>query len=283
MDKYSLMNESFRTDFSITHVIGTPPDAGNFHFHDLYEMFFSMSDNIKCFINDRVYNIAAGDLILFSPHDFHKFVIDEDYVYERYILLFDASSIIDLSTEKTDLLKCFRSKENDGPGVMRFCGSEYSAFTTLLQKAEKYCTSDIFGADVYKKISLAEILLFINQFQWSLSTSYTPKAASSYSKISSLLNYINEHLNEDLFLDKLSETFFISKYYMETIFKAATGFSINEYIIVRRILKAKELLRNNITVTQAAEACGFNNYSHFIRTFKKLVGISPKQYTKKVQ
>ena len=45
-------------------------------------------------------------------------------------------------------------------------------------------------------------------------------------------------------------------------------------------IKAQELLRGGATVTEACEGSGFNNYSHFIRTFSKVTGLSPKQYVK---
>jgi YesN/AraC family two-component response regulator len=96
-----------------------------------------------------------------------------------------------------------------------------------------------------------------------------------------ILEYINQHLNECLSLDKLSGVFYLNKYYLSHIFKNSTGFSVNEYIINRRILKSRELLKQNNSVSKVSEMVGFNNYCHFIRTFKKLVGMSPKQYAKK--
>jgi YesN/AraC family two-component response regulator len=64
------------------------------------------------------------------------------------------------------------------------------------------------------------------------------------------------------------------------IFKKATGFSVNEYIINCRIIKARELLKENLPVSKTGEMVGYCNVSHFIRTFSKLTGLSPKQYAK---
>jgi len=96
------------------------------------------------------------------------------------------------------------------------------------------------------------------------------------------LQFIQLHLAENLSLDRLSEEFYLNKYHLGQLFKRATGFTINEYVIHRRILRARELLKRKLPVQQVGEAVGFRNNSHFIRTFKKLLGVPPKQYQLRV-
>lgn len=95
-----------------------------------------------------------------------------------------------------------------------------------------------------------------------------------------VLKYIQEHLTESLSLDSIAANFFISKYYLCHNFKLATGFSVRDYVIHCRILRARALLRNGIRVQETGELVGFHNNEHFIRTFKKLTGVSPKRYAK---
>lgn len=56
--------------------------------------------------------------------------------------------------------------------------------------------------------------------------------------------------------------------------------TVKEYIISKRINLAQEYLRKDYSVSAVCDMAGFNNYSHFIRTFKNIVLISPKQYSK---
>ena len=58
-----------------------------------------------------------------------------------------------------------------------------------------------------------------------------------------ILDYIRDNLAEPLTLDQIAGRFFISKHYLCRIFKSATGFSVMEYIIYSRILRARQLLR----------------------------------------
>jgi AraC-like DNA-binding protein len=107
------------------------------------------------------------------------------------------------------------------------------------------------------------------------------KPDRDYKRIKQIIQYIHKNLASELSLDTISGKFFLSKYHLGYLFKKVTGFTVNEYIISRRIMRSKELLKNNLPVSQVGEMVGYNNNSHFIRTFKKLVGVSPKQYTKR--
>ena len=68
-----------------------------------------------------------------------------------------------------------------------------------------------------------------------------------------ILDYIRDNLAEPLTLDQIAGRFFISKHYLCRIFKSATGFSVMEYIIYSRILRARQLLQEGVSVQQAGE------------------------------
>ena len=98
-----------------------------------------------------------------------------------------------------------------------------------------------------------------------------------------ILDYIRDNLSEPLSLDQIASQFFISKHYLCRVFKAATGFSVMEYIIYSRVLRARQLLQEGTSVQQAGELSGFSDNSHFIRTFGHLTGVTPGRYAKEYQ
>ena len=63
-------------------------------------------------------------------------------------------------------------------------------------------------------------------------------------------------------------------------FKDFTGTSPWNYIIARRIQHACTLLQKGMSITDVCFECGFNDYAHFVKSFTKLVGISPGKYSK---
>ena len=77
--------------------------------------------------------------------------------------------------------------------------------------------------------------------------------------------------------------FYINKYYLAKIFKETYGSTINNYLIEKRITHAKQLLRfSSMTVEDVGSAVGMDGITYFSRMFKKIEGISPREYLKTV-
>lgn len=94
-------------------------------------------------------------------------------------------------------------------------------------------------------------------------------------KLSALLKYINLNINENLSLDELSQRFNLSKFYLTRRFKELTGLSLHQFIVKKRLTKARYLISVGVDPYRAAVDAGFNNYSHFSRTFKSYFGQNP--------
>jgi len=274
------LKESSVENFSINHSVSNSWTMNDFHIHDMYEIYFSLSDNVRCFVNDKVYNVEKGDLFLFTPSDLHKIVVPDGIEYERYFILFNSDYIVSLSTEKTNLLKCFNDTKSK---CVHMTKEEYPNLLDLLNRAIEYNTREDYGSDLYRRISFVEILIFINKFYKYEKIPSSANIQGNHEKIIPILNYIQQHMHEKISLDLLAQKFYINKYYLEHIFKKNTGFSVTEYIINKRIIKSKELLKKGLTVSEVSQQVGFNSDTHFIRTFKKRINISPKQYVKNVK
>jgi AraC family transcriptional regulator len=106
-----------------------------------------------------------------------------------------------------------------------------------------------------------------------------PSQAISGGKMSRLIEFIEENLDGDLSLHAMAEEVEISPLYLARAFKAAIGQSPHQYVLVRRIERAKELLRNtDLPVVDVAMAAGFSSQSHLSHWFLRHVGVSPAAY-----
>ena len=94
----------------------------------------------------------------------------------------------------------------------------------------------------------------------------------------SIVRYINENLEEDLSLERLSEKFFVSKYHLAREFKKYTGYTVHSFILKKRLLTARVLLREQNSILDVSLQCGFRDYSTFVRAFKAEFGLTPYQY-----
>ncbi len=93
------------------------------------------------------------------------------------------------------------------------------------------------------------------------------------------VNYIDEHFDKPLTLDGMCRISMVSKTYFCYIFKILTGKTFVEYLMEKRIERSMTLLRTTeSSVIEIGHAVGFHEPTHFSRTFKKLRGISPREY-----
>jgi len=95
------------------------------------------------------------------------------------------------------------------------------------------------------------------------------------------IDYINDSLEYNLSLDDLAENSNLSKYHFLRVFKKSVGLTPYQYILTQRIHKAKDLILNGSALSHAGLEVGFNDQSHFIRSFRKMHGYSPKELIKK--
>jgi AraC family transcriptional regulator len=91
--------------------------------------------------------------------------------------------------------------------------------------------------------------------------------------------YIEEHLAEDLSLSDLAAVVHLSPYHFARIFKESVGFSPHQYVIQRRVERARLLLSTtNWSLTAIAHMAGFAHESHLALHFKRLTGLTPRHY-----
>ena len=136
-----------------------------------------------------------------------------------------------------------------------------------------------FGADLLKTAYVLELLVRLNGFFSEFNRYSDYRHMDTNLVIDSVIAAINKSLFEEFSLDVLATENFISKNHLCRLFKKHTGTTIVKYITIRRITEAKRLLKSGVPVKNACEMVGFNDYSHFLRTFKEIVGVSPGKYS----
>ncbi|MCQ2405959.1 MAG: AraC family transcriptional regulator [Oscillospiraceae bacterium] len=100
-------------------------------------------------------------------------------------------------------------------------------------------------------------------------------------KIKLALRYIDEHLEEKISIEDLLEVTGYAYHYFCHQFKIGTGFSVKNYLTVRKLHHATRLLLSGTKHSDTAHICGYNNSAEFSRAFKNHFGISPREYLKK--
>lgn len=101
--------------------------------------------------------------------------------------------------------------------------------------------------------------------------------------IEEALKYINEHLEGELSLEKVSKCVSLSPIHFHNVFKASVGRTLREYVEDQRIKKAIDLmLTTNDSLTEIAYKCGFSSQSYFSFAFKRKMKITPREYVREI-
>ena len=91
--------------------------------------------------------------------------------------------------------------------------------------------------------------------------------------------YIQENLSENITLSDMAEVANLSTSYLRRLFKQSKGISLYQYVVRCRIVRAKQLLKQQqLTIAEIANQVGFADQSHLTRYFKRHVGITPKTF-----
>jgi AraC-like DNA-binding protein len=130
------------------------------------------------------------------------------------------------------------------------------------------------------------IEFYLTQFVNSLNL-YSQENKSEYSGLNfnnyhQIKNYIEKHIYDKFSLDNLSEQANINKFGFSKKFKALTGMTPMNYVLMRKIFSSKALIKSNIELTEVAYQYNFTDIAHFSKTFKRFIGISPKRYKESI-
>ncbi len=99
--------------------------------------------------------------------------------------------------------------------------------------------------------------------------------------VCNILEYINENINAHISINDISNKTYFNRYYIMKRFKKELGISINDYINIKRIYNSTKEIRNlDDSFLNIALNNGFNSLEYFSETFKKIMGISPRDYKK---
>jgi len=112
-------------------------------------------------------------------------------------------------------------------------------------------------------------------------TVYMRKQRRNLRLFDEIKEYVDERLASEITLKEVANYFAYSPNHLGYLFKESVGVSFNEYVLSQRMEKAKVLLRNHkLKVYEVADQTGYKSLTHFSRTFREVVGMTPGEFRK---
>ncbi|MBH1939501.1 helix-turn-helix domain-containing protein [Mobilitalea sibirica] len=262
-------------DFEMFHIIDRQRREFAFHYHDFNKIIIFISGNINYTIEGKNYTLKPYDIILVNAGEIHRPSILDNTTYERIIIYVSTQFLKNYSEQDYNLNYCFERAKSEHSNVLRIHSVEKSKLYQVCLELEQSFSDQAFAKELYQKILFLEFMIQLNRTAISNHINYLDSTIGN-AKLVQILDYINEHLVEELTIDRIASHFYLSRYYLMHFFKEETGYTIGNYITEKRLLIAKNLVQNKTPITEACYQSGFKNYSTFYRAFKKAFHTVPK-------
>lgn len=231
------------------------------HMHNEFEFVLCQCGADSVIAKDKIYNINGFSLFFFPTNCIHKINIKKDSIYKRYVLTISPTWL------KTVLGR------NDNFRINSFAPSVISLNDLEFKRLE-----DLFYAYINSVINELGRLSILFSILESCESLMKSNNNFSNSPINLIMEYINDNISSPLKITDIADAFFFNPDYLCRLFKKHTNITISQFINMQRISIAREMLDSGNSIQNTQISSGFNNYSHFARTFKKFMNMTPKQY-----
>ena len=249
----------------------------DFHYHDFNKIIIFISGDVSYIIEGKSYNLKPWDILFVNNHDIHKPIVNSSQTYERIIIWINSKFLESHNYENCDLTKCFKLVDEKRLNLIRLNNDFQKELKDLIYLLESSLNSKEFGSTLLSNSLFIQLIIYLNRIHIYNKYIQDENIFKYDKEIENILLYINQNLSEDLSIGTLSQKFFISRYYLMHKFKKETGYTLHNYILSKRLFKAKELIKSGTPITTASMQCGFNDYSSLLRSFKKTFNCSPRE------
>jgi AraC family transcriptional regulator, L-rhamnose operon regulatory protein RhaS len=256
------------------------------HYHDFSELVIVIGGKGIHTIDNKEYSISSGDIYVLNGNTSHGFskvdnleICNIMYDLDRMIIS-DSSLKQMIGFQALFVLEPIYRKEYSFKSKLKLslkCLGEILELLNIMfseYEEKKECYESML------RIYFMKLIVLLSR---EYNSSGLLKDASFY-QLAELISYIEKHFTEDFTVKQMAEKLGFSERHFTRIFKEIYNTSPIDYLIKLRLKQACSLLMHkNITITEAAVSCGFDDSNYFTRCFKKYYGITPGQYKKLIK
>ena len=260
------------------------------HTHDYIQIAYVLSGVCNHRISDKSLKVCKGDLFIIPPGMAHSLNSIEHKPFELMLLDFLPFMVHQELETYTDSLRSIlrfseQGEEEDASPRQPWLHIEMGKQTLveeLLRDIREELDMREAGYEFSVRINLVKLLILIDRenrrmLQHSVRSSVEGEAGP----VKEAIRFVQSNYSQDIRLWQGARAANMAPAYFCQRFKKETGRTFVEFLQMTRIQRARELIsRGELPITDISFQVGFQNLSHFIRTFKKQTGLTPSQYKK---
>lgn len=251
------------------------PEAENheFHLHDYTEVFIYVSGDADFLVNDSYLSLEPGDILILRKNILHKAVVKSNACYER-IYLGIPDGVLTGMDNVEDPLRFLHSQQNllkPGAGM----GEQINRLAQQIHNAIEWNQP---GKDYLCFSYLLQIFHLLELAAGTSTVDWMQEGSMVSGLIQKVLTYLNDNIPDVSTVKDLATHFNVHPSYLSNLFSTEMNVTLKQYMTVKKISMARNLLATGKTISEVAYECGFSSASHFIATFKRITGETPHLY-----
>lgn len=247
------------------------------HHHDALEINIVLDGQGINYIEDTAYPMSRGDFFLFNPLVDHMAL--SDGTLEMKVLLFEKDLVFNGNPENYALIQPFYgSMKSFRHSLSQDDFENVADLVKKMQIAWDHSEGDFWL--IRSQLVYLLALIRANSISWAEAAN--PRELEAYNRIRSSIRMMYEEYQDQLSLDQIASCSNMSASYFCSFFKKVMNMSTFEYLSIVRINRACIMLRTSERpIVDICLDCGFDNLSNFNHAFKKIIGVSPRDYRKR--
>ena len=263
--------------FEIFHYRDPRPGFVEVHHHDFYEVYFLLGGNVAYWVEGRVIRLIPGDLLFINPMELHRPIPDPAQpMCERFVLWVNKEFLESLSTDQVNLAGCFDTNLPNHSHLIRPASAERAVLTARMGELVRECYGKDFGSAVSARGIFLQLMVQLNRL--ARGGDGQPEGEQLSPLVQAAMHHIGENLSTELSLESIAGQLYVSKYHLSHAFSREVGVSVYRYVMLRRLMLARQQLLAGESAGQVCRSCGFSDYTSFYRAFKSEYGISPREW-----
>lgn len=272
------MKEAWRSaannmDCDISHSVSGSFPVRDFHAHDRYEIFYFLEGSLQYYIEEQSFLLSPGDILVIPPGLLHRPVFMNDAaIYERMVLMVHPVHAQRLLRSVPD---SFVHRQTPPRHIVMQEESERADFRRAMD--QMLAAQDDAAGFLLRDTCLTQVLLMLDKAMQSDAV----QSPGTLASVQQIIVYLNANFTKPLTLDEIAEKFHLSKYHLLRQFKAYTNATVHSYLLTKRIVLAKALLKEGYRPQEVCFSCGFGSYGSFYQAFLQQEGVSPAEYLRR--
>ena len=277
------MEQPGNQGYEAHHNFNETMEVTQFHCHDYFEFYLHIRGGEFMGVENRLFQLLPNQLFVLPPFSMHGLSCTREMRnYERAYLNLSPEVLRVLGCGQFDPEQFFRQHTSGNVCTYQLSDGDAETFVSCVHQIRDNSARK---SDPYERYGDYALMMSLLNVVFRLMRRADPVEGEAFgnSIIQEILDYINNHYTQPIRMENLARSFGVSVSYLSHEFTRFTNRSVYDYVLYRRVMLARQQILGNTSLNDIAYQCGFNDYSNFLRSFTKVVGMSPSQYRKSLK